>query len=193
MVKKLQKDFFVIGDNAYPLSDALQIPFSGADKHDDFNHAFNYWLSQLRIRIEMAFGLLTTKWRIFRGDLTCCTARNSQIIRVAAKLHNFVINYDKLMLGRDVGENFEDVDAFGVEPLPGGPDDNRGFLPSEFSLSEEEAALQIAHQEERMQEGWEGMVVEEEEVQTTRRDRILQALKERGMDRPAHNKRRNPV
>ena len=60
-LKKLPKAFFIIGDNAYPLSDALQIPFSGADKHDDFNRAFNYWLSQLRIRIEMAFGLLTTK------------------------------------------------------------------------------------------------------------------------------------
>ena len=58
-------DFFLVGDNAYPLSDKLLIPFSGATKHRTYCRTYNFYLSQLRIRIEMAFGRLSTKWRIF--------------------------------------------------------------------------------------------------------------------------------
>ena len=75
---ELKREFFVVGDNAHPLKDSLQIPFSGSEKQsDNFKCAFCFWLSQLHIRIEMAFGLLTTKWRIFRTNLSFATNRNS--------------------------------------------------------------------------------------------------------------------
>ena len=136
----------------------------------------------------MAFGLLTTKWRIFRSNLSFATDRNSQIIRVAMKLHNFVINYDKLKLGRDVGMEFDDLDRFGVEPLADGPKGNRGYLPSENSLSKKEKE----DYRRVMAEG--GVTVrEEEEVGVSdRRDHILEQLRERGMERPLRNKVRNP-
>ena len=92
----LPDGFFIIGDNAYGLCNRLLIPFSGADKSEEENDVFNFFLSHLRILIEMTFGRLTTKWRIFRKDL--ChengTIKNCKIVRVAMKLHNYVIDSD---------------------------------------------------------------------------------------------------
>ena len=87
-----------MGDNAYQLSNTLLIPFSGVDANDVDNDVYNFYLSQLRIRIEMSFGRLVSKWRIFRSDLYSNngSAKNIRIMRVGAKLHNFVINADQL-------------------------------------------------------------------------------------------------
>ena len=180
---ELEREFFVIGNNTYTLKDSLQIPFSGSEKQsDNFNRAFCFWLSQLRICIEMAFGLLTTKWRIFRSNLLFATDRNSQIIQVAMKLHNYVINYDKLKLERDMGMEFDNLERFGVKPLADGPGGNHGFLPLEESLSEREKEAY----RKCMKDG--GVTMKEndgEEVGVSDpRDLILEQLRERGMDRP---------
>ena len=76
----------------------------------------------------MTLGRLTTKWWIFRSDL-CSengTTKNCQIIRVAAKLHNFVINVDNLNFIKVPDADF---DTLQVEPLEEGPDGNNGYLP----------------------------------------------------------------
>ena len=56
--------YYIIADNAYIVSEHLLTPFYGAEKGDNHKDAFNFYLSPLCIRIEMAFGLLVTKWRI---------------------------------------------------------------------------------------------------------------------------------
>ena len=67
------------------------IPFDGGAAYIDDNRTYNFYLSQLRIRIEMAFGRLTTKWRRLRTPLNYATEKNAQIIRVCTKLHNYCI------------------------------------------------------------------------------------------------------
>ena len=62
-LKLLSDDYFIPTDNAYGLSCTLMLPFSGSEILDEVNRTYNFYLSRLRIRIEMAFGLLTTKWR----------------------------------------------------------------------------------------------------------------------------------
>ena len=47
------------------LSNRMLIPFSVTSRRDDVNMVYNFYLSKLRIRIKMAFGQLTTKWKIF--------------------------------------------------------------------------------------------------------------------------------
>jgi len=64
MIQKLPPKKFVVGDNAYICSETLLTPFSGVEKEDPAKDAFNFYLSQLRIRIEQTFGLMTQKWRI---------------------------------------------------------------------------------------------------------------------------------
>ena len=51
--------------------------------------------------------------------------KNSTIIMVAAKLHNFVIDNDNIDF--KTACSFED---FGVEPLVDGPDNNHGYFPT---------------------------------------------------------------
>ena len=64
-IQSLLEDYFLVGDNAYTLANNLLIPFNRAAKHKTYNRTYNFYLSQLHIYIEMAFGRLTTKWRIF--------------------------------------------------------------------------------------------------------------------------------
>ena len=122
---KLPAEYFIVGDNAYPLDDSLQIPFSGSQKKNSYNRAFCFYLSQLRIRVEMAFGLLTVKWRIFRTNLMGSLELRLRIIRVAMKLHNYVINADRLGLGDSFEPELEALVGNGI------PDGNRGYLPSD--------------------------------------------------------------
>jgi hypothetical protein len=82
----------VVGDNAYTLSSTLLIPYSGATKLNPSRDAFNFFLSQLRIRIEQAFGMLVMKWRIFKRPLEVKFWRTTIIIEAAFRLHNFCIN-----------------------------------------------------------------------------------------------------
>jgi hypothetical protein len=91
----LPKEYFLIGDNAYTLTDNMMIPFSGAQRHPEQHRTYNFFLSQLRTQIECAFGRLTTKWRILRANLDSSKLENHiKVFRVAAKLHNFVIDHD---------------------------------------------------------------------------------------------------
>ena len=64
--------------------------------YEDYNRTYCYYLSQYRIRIEMAFGRLTTKWRILRRTLNYSNAKNAKIICACTKLHNFCIRMHQL-------------------------------------------------------------------------------------------------
>ena len=61
----------------------------------------------------MAFGQLTTKFRIFRRNLDYAVEKNALIVVVAAKLHNYVINNDSLHF-QTAGY---DMAGYGVESL----------------------------------------------------------------------------
>jgi DDE superfamily endonuclease len=69
------------------------IPTFGGDlalKRDNDN--FNFYLSQLRIRIEMAFGLMTKKWGILQRPLTNSLVSIKHMMCCIARLHNFCID-----------------------------------------------------------------------------------------------------
>eukprot|EP00475_Leptophrys_vorax_P038089 TRINITY_DN6652_c0_g1_i7.p1 TRINITY_DN6652_c0_g1~~TRINITY_DN6652_c0_g1_i7.p1 ORF type:complete len:122 (-),score=16.64 TRINITY_DN6652_c0_g1_i7:172-537(-) len=85
--------YYLLGDNAYPISEHLITPFSGCDGPiTQARDSFNFYLSQLRIRIEMAFGFLVGKWRIFRRPLQVKLENPHKIIVGAMCLHNFCMN-----------------------------------------------------------------------------------------------------
>ena len=60
MVEALPFTRYVVGDNAYTPSEHVLVPFAGADKTDPLKDTYNFHLSQVRIRIEMAFGRLVS-------------------------------------------------------------------------------------------------------------------------------------
>ena len=61
LISDLPLGSYKIGDAAYTVSDQVLILFTGSDCLDPSNDAFNYFLSQMIICIEMLFGLLTNK------------------------------------------------------------------------------------------------------------------------------------
>ena len=63
-LESLPPEYYIIGDNAYPLSVRVLIPFSGADFYIEANRTCNFFLSQMRIRIEMAFGIWSTHYQV---------------------------------------------------------------------------------------------------------------------------------
>ena len=72
----------------------------------------------------MAFGRLTTQWRIFRRNLENDVIKVSLICNAAAKLHNFVIENDNIRFSKE-GDSTDD---FGVDPINDRDRWNKGYL-----------------------------------------------------------------
>lgn len=91
-VENLPQGYVVIGDSAYQPTERLVSIFGGElallPEHDNFN----YYASQLRIRIEMAFGLMTRKWGILQRPLSVDVENVKHIMLAIARLHNFCID-----------------------------------------------------------------------------------------------------
>jgi hypothetical protein len=110
LVESLPIGKFVIGDNAYVCTESLLTPFSGPQKQQPEKDTYNFYLSQLRIRIEMAFGLLVTKWRILKSPLQIPVDNIGNIFVSITKMHNYCINEGSLdfdSITKDI-----DTDAF---------------------------------------------------------------------------------
>ena len=89
----LRLGYYILGENIYPLLMALSVPYMGINLNSEKRREFNFLLPQLRIRIEMAFGLLVKKWRIFKKPLAQRKESNiNRIILSAMLLHNFIID-----------------------------------------------------------------------------------------------------
>ena len=95
IVNRIPNFHYILGDGAYKLSNKVLTPFTGSQRNVPEYDSFNFHLSQLRIRIEMAFGRLVGKWRILRSPLQQGSLkRNIDVIMACARLHNYIINQD---------------------------------------------------------------------------------------------------
>ena len=75
------------------------------------------------------------------------------------QLHSCVVQYDTSTVGRDVVEDFEDVQRLGAARLAGGPEEHRGCLSSHrrpFPGPEKEACREGVEEEERAEGTGEG-------------------------------------
>ncbi|EGZ22466.1 hypothetical protein PHYSODRAFT_299741 [Phytophthora sojae] len=93
-IANLPLGYYVIGDNAYLLSSRVLAPFTKPEiKSTDYSD-YNFYLSQLRIQTEMAFGLLVNKWQIFKRPLSVDFVHAGLVIKtcINLKLHNYCIN-----------------------------------------------------------------------------------------------------
>jgi hypothetical protein len=84
--------FFIVADAAYTLTTSLLTPFSGGDMKEKKNDIFNFYLSQLRIKIEQSFGLMVNKWRVFKKPVELRLERLPNLVECDMRLHNFYIN-----------------------------------------------------------------------------------------------------
>ena len=94
IIDALPLGLYGVADAAYTLSENMLIPYTGVDRLDPAQDAFNYYLSQLRIRVEMAFGRLVNKFRILSGKVGGSLDRVTAVLIACARLHNFIIQED---------------------------------------------------------------------------------------------------
>jgi hypothetical protein len=92
LIENLPTGYVVIGDAAYTPTEHMVPIFFGVDKSKPDLDNFNFYASQCRIRIEMAFGLMTKKWGILQRLLTTKLSNDKWIVLAIARLHNFVID-----------------------------------------------------------------------------------------------------
>lgn len=92
LVENLPFGICVIGDAAYCPSEHLVPVYQGLCKMEPRYDNFNYFASQVRIRIEMAFGIMTMKWGILQHPIGCSLSNLRWLIQAIASLHNFCIS-----------------------------------------------------------------------------------------------------
>lgn len=91
-ISNLPFPYVSIGDAAYTVSEKLVAIFFGHRRTQARYDNFNFFASQLRIRIEMAFGLMTAKWGILKQPLRIKVTKIWKLVVAIARLHNFCIN-----------------------------------------------------------------------------------------------------
>ena len=104
--------------------------FLGDEWKHPINDAYNFYLSQMRIRIEMAFGLLCGKWAVLQRRLQLDLKNAGKLFMCCARLHNYVIN-ERILRNSD---NMLVV----ADPIAGEVDysgDDTTFLASDVQVS----------------------------------------------------------
>ena len=90
-IESLPPGLYCVADVAYTLQEYLLIPFTGIDRMDATHDSFNFYLSQLRICVEMAFGWLTNKFCMLKGSILGSLQCVGTIMMACAHLHNYII------------------------------------------------------------------------------------------------------
>lgn len=91
-ISQLPPPYVSIGDAAYTVSERLVAIFFGNRAKQARYDNFNYYASQLRIRIEMAFGMMQGKWEILKSPLRIKLSNVWKLVVAIARLHNFCID-----------------------------------------------------------------------------------------------------
>jgi hypothetical protein len=95
VIDSLPLGLYTVAVAAYTLTEKLLIHFIGVDHADPAKDSFNYSLSQLRIRVEMAFGWLVNIFCILSGKIEGRLDRVPPISIACVRLHNYIIQEDK--------------------------------------------------------------------------------------------------
>lgn len=91
IVDTLHMGLYIVGNIAYTLTKHLLIPFTGSDKNNISKDTFNYYLSKVRICVEMAFGQLVNKFQILKRNMKGSMEAASAILISCESLHNLII------------------------------------------------------------------------------------------------------
>uniref|UniRef100_A0A8C1VZS8 DDE Tnp4 domain-containing protein n=1 Tax=Cyprinus carpio TaxID=7962 RepID=A0A8C1VZS8_CYPCA len=83
--------YTMVGDAAFPLKTYLMRPFPG-NRIPRWRQMFNYRLSQARMVVECAFGILSSRWRVLHTRINVKPDNADSIVTAACILHNFLTN-----------------------------------------------------------------------------------------------------
>ena len=92
LIEQLPVGICVIGDAAYEPSEHLVPVYQGIDRLVPINDNFNFYASQCRIRVEMAFGQMVMKWGILQRPCGLNIGNLRWMVQAIGRLHNYAIN-----------------------------------------------------------------------------------------------------
>ena len=160
LIQSLPLGICAIGDAAYEASEHLVPIYHGVDRLKERNDNFNFFASQLRIRIEMAFGLMQMKWGVLQRPVQCKLSNVKDLVQGIGRLHNFVITERLLRLG------ITEKEITGPGYMPSVPHDENGD-----PIDIEAVFSSIAHR------GYSEL-----------RERMADRVERKGLQRPVSNK-----
>ena len=109
---------------------SLFVALGEDEKRDPRKDAFNYYLSQVRIRIEMSFGILCSKFRILQRPLQVGLEGAGKLLLCCAQLHNFAIN-ERIERNAD----FDVLNDYLASSSATYDESLNAFLPSDVSVT----------------------------------------------------------
>ena len=90
----LKGGLVLFGDNAYLNSAFMATPYANVsgnpNKKSEDN--YNFYHSQLRIRVECVFGMLAARWGILRTAMKYTVTKSIGLVFALARLHNFCLD-----------------------------------------------------------------------------------------------------
>ena len=92
LIESLPEGYFVVGDNAYVNTNHMLVPYPGKLSFQSKEDTFNFYMSQLRVRIENAFALLVRRWGVLQKALQMPLRFQPTLIKAVCCLHNFCID-----------------------------------------------------------------------------------------------------
>jgi hypothetical protein len=97
--------------------------------------SYNFYHSQLRIRIECAFGILTHRWTMLRSAIPMKVSikRTVALVIALAKLHNYCIDCDSgRVLAPSTASDQWQSELHGAIPLVATTEHQRGVTPTQL-------------------------------------------------------------
>ncbi|XP_036146638.1 putative nuclease HARBI1 isoform X1 [Monomorium pharaonis] len=88
--------YCIVGDEAFPLKPYLLRPYPGKYSVEHDKRIFNYRLGRARRVIENTFGILASRWRIFRKPIILSVENSMKIVQACVCLHNWLRMADLL-------------------------------------------------------------------------------------------------
>lgn len=107
--------YVFVGDEAFPLSENLMRPYPKRSVTDNYeNKVFNYRLSRARQTVECAFGILASRFRVFRAPFEIKVESVIDVVKASCVLHNYLRKYS---VAHSEVEEIEDMPEDQLLPL----------------------------------------------------------------------------
>ncbi|XP_075707213.1 uncharacterized protein LOC142741762 [Rhinoderma darwinii] len=121
--------FVIVADEGFGLSPHVLRPFPRRGL-DERRHVFNYRLTRARRYVECAFGILSSKWRVFQSPLQMDPQNVMLVIQASVILHNFCRLHESM---QDIDlEQFPTTSTIPVDYSTHGRPGTAGMLTRNF-------------------------------------------------------------